>query len=157
MSIKLIDKTRIVFTLTEDVDNSNFDRRCKHSAKGIQRFRAGDTAEHQEDTDEIELSGCTSQVSVISRIRVKSRTHAGRLATAELSSDSAEYQQIFETCRDRIESPREPETLGEAAHKHCGGDLSTFALYALSALLESGKISVADCCEAYESTLVDQD
>lgn len=159
MSIKLIDKKRVVFTLAEDVENSYFDRRCRHGGRGIEKFLTGDTAEYQADTYEIELSGCTSQVSVISRIQVRSKTQAGRRVTVELDSDTEEYQQILETCRDRIESPQEPEpeTLGEAAHKYCGGDLNTFCLYALNALLKSGKVSVADCCEAYESTLVDQD
>jgi|688.fasta_scaffold00210_64 hypothetical protein len=128
------------FTLPQDVPNPHHDKRCKYGLRGVRKFGAG-VVVHAVDYE---------QKYVIDGVeKVQQTTEYRTDGAGFLPPDLAEAFAKLDPRDDRG-----PQTLKEAAAE-CGISVGCLCEYAVKHLLNSGKLTVQDVIDAYDSAPVE--
>lgn len=134
------------FTLPADVANPHHDRRCKYGHRAIRVYRAG-TSINVIDYEQTLTREDGEQETHGSRDYFIADTYStARVVPSDVAAEFAKH--------DPGES-REPATIKEAACE-AGTSVETLCRYAIKSLLASGKLTIEDVLQAYETSEVDE-
>ena len=133
------------FSLPQDVANPHFDKRCKYGVRGVRLFKSGTTI-HAVDYEQ--------SVTVEGKETVHKSTEYFVLEEGSTCHDVPSEVQIEFAKHDPREQ-RGPASLKEAAVE-CGVSVETLCRYVVKSLLASGKLTIDDVLNAYETSEVDE-
>ena len=133
------------FSLTQDVANPHFDKRCKYGVRGVKSFKAG-TVIHAVEYEQSHTIGDKTIVNKTTSYFVIDQSYIG---CHDVPADVAEAFAKFDTREDKG-----PSNLKEAAVE-CGTSVDTLCYYVVKSLLASGKLTIEDVLAAYETSEVD--
>ena len=133
------------FSLTHDVANSHFDKRCKYGVRGVKLFKSGTTIHAIDYEQSITIDGVET---------VNKSTEYFVLETGSTCHDvPADVQAEF--AKHDTREQRGPANLKEASVE-CGVSVETLCRYVVKSLLASGKLTIAGVLDAYETSEVDE-
>jgi hypothetical protein len=134
------------FSLPQDVANPHFDKRCKYGVRGVKSFKAG-TVIHVIDYEQ--------SVTVEGKETVHKSTEyfVADPASVGCHDVPADVAEAFSKLDPRDD--KGPSTLKEAAIE-CGVSVETLCRYVVKSLLASGKLTIDDVLDAYETSEVDE-
>jgi hypothetical protein len=133
------------FSLPQDIANPHFDKRCKYGVRSVKLFKSGSTI-HAIDYEQ--------SVTVEGKETVhKTTEYFAAEASSTFHDVPADVQAEF--AKHDPHEQRGPANLKEAAVE-CGVSVETLCRYVVKSLLASGKLTIEDVLEAYETSEVDE-
>ncbi len=132
------------FTLSQDVPNPHYDKRCKYGVRGVAAFKAGTTIRATDYEQEVTTNGST-----VLHKDVEYTFADGRILAHNVPQDVHDVFAKLDTHEDRG-----PSTLREAAAE-CGVSVETLCRYTVKSLIAAGKLTIDDVIEAYETSEFD--
>lgn len=132
------------FSLPSAVPNPHYDRRCKYGHRGIKEYKSG-TPIHAVDYEQ----ECTVDDVTTTH---KSTDYFLAESGATAREVPRDIQGLFAAFDTGEQNP--PQTLKEAAVE-AGTTVETLCLYAIKSLLASGRLTVEDVLDAWETSSIE--